>query len=64
MGKDARILSARAGLTCLAFLAFGCRLEPPPPAPQAASVPEVTAAVPERRVLVLSTTQPGRIEAF
>jgi RND family efflux transporter MFP subunit len=27
-------------------------------------VPEVTAAKPERRTLVLSTTQPGRIEAF
>jgi HlyD family secretion protein len=64
MGTNTRILFARACLMCLALLAFGCRPEPPRPSPQAASVPEVTAALPERRVLVLSTTQPGRIEAF
>jgi HlyD family secretion protein len=50
-------------LAGLAALAAGCRPEPPPAA-LAVSVPEVTAAKPERRALVLSTTQPGRIEAF
>jgi HlyD family secretion protein len=50
-------------MACLAPPAAGCRHEPPPAA-QAASAPEVTAAKPERRALVLSTTQPGRIEAF
>ncbi|MFM1996185.1 MAG: Macrolide export protein MacA [Planctomycetota bacterium] len=50
-------------LAGLAVLAAGCRPEPPPAA-QAVAVPEVTAAKPERRALTLSTTQPGRIEAF
>ena len=64
MGSDARLLPACAFMTCLAFLVSGCRHEPPAPSPQAVSVPEVTAGKPERRVLTLATTQPGRIEAF
>lgn len=63
MGNDARLPSACALMTCLGFLVSGCRHEPPPAA-QAVSIPEVTAAKPERRALALSTTQPGRIEAF
>lgn len=64
MGNDARLPPARALMTCLAFLVSGCRPAPPRAAPQTAAVPEVTVAKPERRTLVLSTTQPGRIEAF
>ena len=64
MRSDARLLPACALLTGAAFLVLGCRQELSPPSPQTASVPEVTAAKPDRRVLTLSTTQPGRIEAF
>ncbi len=64
MWSDARLLPACAFMTCLASLVSGCRHESPPSSPQTDSVPEVTAAKPERRALTLSTTQPGRIEAF
>lgn len=64
MERDvARLRGARC-IMALAMLVAGCQHESPRPTPQAASVPEVTAAKPERRVLTLSTTQPGRIEAF
>jgi len=64
MWSDARLLFTCAFTAGLAVLVSGCRHKPPPLPPQAASVPEVTAAKPERRVLTLATTQPGRIEAF
>lgn len=64
MGSDARPLCGTVRTVALAMLVAGCQPEPPRPAPQAAAIPEVTAAKPERRVLTLSTTQPGRIEAF
>ena len=64
MWSDVRLLPACAFMACLGFAVSGCRPEPPPPSPQPTSVPEVTAARPQRRVLTLSTTQPGRIEAF
>jgi HlyD family secretion protein len=64
MSNDARLPPACAFMAGLAFLVSGCRPEPPPPSSQAVFVPEVTAAKPERRVLTLATTQPGRIEAF
>jgi RND family efflux transporter MFP subunit len=65
MNIDSPRLTTWASSLCLACLAAGCRPEPPsPPSPQATSVPEVTAAKPERRTLTLVTTQPGRIEAF
>jgi HlyD family secretion protein len=63
MGRSDRLLAASVFLAGPAILAFGCKHDTPP-SPPAASVPEVTAAQPERRVLTLSTTQPGRIEAF
>jgi len=47
----------------LAMLTTGCQ-HAAAPERMAASSPEVTVAKPERRVLALSTTQPGRIEAF
>ena len=47
----------------LAMLTMGCQ-HAAAPERMAASSPEVTVAKPERRVLALSTTQPGRIEAF
>lgn len=47
----------------LAVLTTGCEHAAAPPR-MVASSPEVTVAKPERRVLTLSTTQPGRIEAF
>ncbi len=50
-------------LAGLAGLALGCQPATPPP-PKAVMVPEVTATPPEFRPLTLSTTQPGRIEAF
>jgi RND family efflux transporter MFP subunit len=63
MGSNERLLAAHVFLAGLAMLASGCKHEPPP-SPPVASVPEVTAGKPERRSLTLSTTQPGRIEAF
>lgn len=63
MWSDDRLLPARVFMVGLAVLTSGCRHEAPP-VPQAASIPEVTVAKPERRALTLSTTQPGRIEAF
>lgn len=63
MTSDARLQPAPALMTGLAMLIAGCVHEAPRP-PVVASVPEVTAARPERRALTLSTTQPGRIEAF
>lgn len=47
----------------LTALHVGCERAAPPPQ-QTASIREVSAAKPERRVLTLTTTQPGRIEAF
>ncbi|MEX0687177.1 MAG: efflux RND transporter periplasmic adaptor subunit [Pirellulales bacterium] len=64
MWSDTRLLPALVLVAGLAMLTPGCRHEPLPPRPQTISVPEVTTAKPERRVLTLSTTQPGRIEAF
>ena len=46
-----------------AMLTTGCQ-HAAAPERMVASSPEVTVAKPERRVLTLSTTQPGRIEAF
>ena len=46
-----------------AMLTMGCQ-HAAAPERMVASSPEVTVAKPERRVLTLSTTQPGRIEAF
>jgi RND family efflux transporter MFP subunit len=55
----------RTGLAVaiLTVMVQGCHHAVAPPAP-VVSAPEVTAAKPARRALVLSTTQPGRIEAF
>lgn len=47
----------------LPLLAWGCR-PAPPPGPPIVSITEVRVAKPERRSLLLTTTQPGRIEAF
>ena len=63
MWSDARLLPAPVVLASLAILIAGCNHEAPRPS-VVVSVPEVTAAKPERRTLALSTTQPGRIEAF
>jgi HlyD family secretion protein len=63
MWSHARVPPAVVFITGLAVLTAGCRPDAPLPAVKVA-VPEVTAAKPERRALVLSTTQPGRIEAF
>jgi HlyD family secretion protein len=63
MWSHARLLPAVVFMTGPAVLAAGCRPEAPRPS-VVVSVPEVTAAKPERRSLALSTTQPGRIEAF
>jgi HlyD family secretion protein len=63
MWSDDRLWPACVFMAGVAALASGCHHEAPP-SPQAVSVPEVTAVKPERRVLTLSTTQPGRIEAF
>jgi HlyD family secretion protein len=63
MWSDARFLPAVVLLAGLAVPTAGCRPAAPRPS-VAVSVPEVAAVKPERRVLTLSTTQPGRIEAF
>jgi RND family efflux transporter MFP subunit len=63
MPPTAKNLPAAMLLAALIAMTQGCH-QAPPPAAQAVSVPEVTTARPERRALVLSTTQPGRIEAF
>lgn len=63
MWSGARLLPVRAFMAVLPLLGSGCR-HAAPPQPQAASVPDVTVVKPERRVLTLSTVQPGRIEAF
>jgi HlyD family secretion protein len=67
MRNDSRPPTAMVLMSAFAMLASGCRQASPPPSPsspQAAAIPEVTVAKPERRTLALSTTQPGRIEAF
>ena len=63
MPRVDRSLQAMFLAAGIATLLAGCREEVPPQSAPA-SIPEVTVAKPERRSLTLSTTQPGRIEAF
>jgi RND family efflux transporter MFP subunit len=63
MRIDDRLPASLVFLAGLAALTTGCRPEAVR-APVVVAVREVTSAKPERRVLTVSTTQPGHIEAF
>lgn len=63
MGRDDRDVRVLLCLAGVAATIAGCRHEPPPQL-HSVSAPEVMAAKPERRALILTTTQPGRIAAF
>lgn len=63
MPLDVRRRNGLSWTAAMALLAWGCR-PAPPPAPPVVSITEVQVAKPQRRPLLLTTTQPGRIEAF
>jgi len=64
MIRNSRFACARLLLVCAAIAANGCGHEAAPTAKPADAAEQVTAAKPERKTISLSTSQPGRIEAF
>lgn len=61
-----RVFALELILTALgvATLASGCGRHAAPAAPQPPPSTQVTAGKPERKTIIMSTTQPGQIEAF